>query len=60
MFVLLHPLIQQEDIVINEILEQIKSNNSPLIWPKIKGILINEFQTANYIVKAFPIFYPYG
>jgi len=43
MFVLLHPLIQQEDIVINEILEQIKSNNSPLIWPKIKGILINEF-----------------
>ena len=31
MFILLHPLTQQEDIIINKILEQIKSNNlSPI------------------------------
>ena len=59
-FVPLYPLTQQEDVIINKILEWIKGNNPSLIWPEIEGILINEFQTADYIIKAFLTLYPYG
>jgi len=58
-FVPLYPLTQQEDVIINKILEWIKGNNPSLIWPEIEGILINEFQTAGYIVKAFSTLYLY-
>ncbi len=37
-----------------------QSNNDLLLWPKIKGIPINEFQTSDYMVKTILALYPYS
>ena len=59
-FVLTLLLIQQEDVIINNTLDQIQSNNPSLIWPEINGIPINKFQTPKYITRAFSVLYPYS
>jgi len=38
----------------------VQSNDSPLIWPEIEGIPVNEFSTPGYMARAFPTLYPYG
>jgi hypothetical protein len=35
-----------------------QSNDPPLLWPKIDGTPINEFQTPGYIARAFLTLYP--
>src|SRR5215212_2921579 len=59
-FVPAPPPTQREDVIINDTLDRIQSNNLPLIWPEINGVPISEFQTPGYIARAFPSLYPYG
>ncbi|CAG8456364.1 20680_t:CDS:2, partial [Gigaspora rosea] len=49
-----------EQYAINNILTRIQAENNPVIWPKIKGTPINEFNTPGYIACAFPTLYPTG
>ena len=59
-FVPLLPPTHREDIVINDALDRMQSNNPPLMWPEIDGIPISEFWTASYMVRAFPTLYPHS
>ncbi|CAG8668030.1 15340_t:CDS:2 [Cetraspora pellucida] len=52
------PSIDREDVAINEALNRMQNNNSPMVWPNIENTLINEFRTPGYIVYAFPTLYP--
>ena len=51
---------RREEVAINDTLDQMQSNNPPILWPEIDGFPINEFQTPRYIARAFPTLYPYG
>ena len=42
-FVPLQTSIHRKDISINDILDRIQTNNTPLLWSEINGISINEF-----------------
>ncbi|PKC52048.1 hypothetical protein RhiirA1_482379 [Rhizophagus irregularis] len=37
-----------------------QNDNPPSLWPEIEGIPINEFHMPGYMVRAFPMLYPYG
>ena len=50
---------QQDVDTINDALDQIQSNNSTIMWPKIDRMPINEFQMMGYMVSVFPTLYPY-
>jgi hypothetical protein len=59
-FVHLPTSTRREEDAINDTLDRIQSNDPPLLWPKIDGTPINEFQTPGYIARAFPTLYPHG
>ena len=44
----------RETTAISNTLNQIQSNDTPIMWPEIDGTPINEFQTPGYIARAFP------
>ena len=51
---------RREDDAINEALNRVQNDNPHMLWPKIDGNPINEFQTPSYMARAFPTLYPYG
>ena len=54
------PKKQREETAINNTLARMQNENPHVMWPEIDGIPINEFQTIEYIVRAFPTLYPTG
>ena len=59
-FVPLPPLTHREDIAIQNTLDRMQNENSPVDWLQINNHPINEFQTPGYIACAFPTLYPTG
>ena len=59
-FVPLLPSAHREDVAIQNTLDRIQNENSPMEWPQIDNHPINEFQTPGYIACAFPTLYPTG
>ena len=37
-----------------------QTDSTPVTWPSIDGIPVNEFQSPGYIARAFPTLYPTG
>ncbi|CAG8550720.1 12210_t:CDS:2 [Rhizophagus irregularis] len=52
-------LLRSENHVINDAFARMQSETG-LMWPNIDDIAINEFNTPEYIARAFPTLYPTG
>lgn len=53
------PELPEIDAINNE-LERLENDNSPMEWPHVGDTPINEFKEPGYIARAFPTLYPWG
>ena len=59
-FVPILPSARSENVAIKNTLNRVQNEIDPIIWPQIDSHPVNEFQTPDYIVCAFPALYPTG
>ncbi|EXX78939.1 hypothetical protein RirG_010410 [Rhizophagus irregularis DAOM 197198w] len=52
--------IPNEERAVADTLVRLQSDTDPVMWPRIDGVPVNEFQTPGYIARDFPTLYPTG
>uniref|UniRef100_U9TFN0 DUF6570 domain-containing protein n=1 Tax=Rhizophagus irregularis (strain DAOM 181602 / DAOM 197198 / MUCL 43194) TaxID=747089 RepID=U9TFN0_RHIID len=49
-----------DERAVADTLVRLQSDTDPVMWPRIDGVPVNEFQTPGYIARDFPTLYPTG